>query len=87
MTSEMKTSVAFLARGVILVKGSRGRHSSQLVNLRQIVFVDVMTFTQTFREHVQNEGHGKLQTNSADVCYRVFKAIMPVAGCSNSFAS
>lgn len=86
MTSEMKTSVAFLARDVILVKGSKGRHSSRLVNLKQIVFVDVTTFTQTSREHVQNEGHGKLQTNSADVCYGVFKAIMSVAGCSNSFA-
>lgn len=84
MTSEMKTSVAFLAREVILVKGSKGRHSSWLVYLKQIVFVDVMTLTQTFREH---EGHGKLQTNSADVCYGVFKAIMLVAGCSNSFAS
>lgn len=84
MTSEIKTSVAFLAGGLILVKG---RHSSRLVSLKQIVFVDVMTFTQTFREHVQNEGHGKLQTNSADVCYGVFKAIMSVAGCSDSFAS
>lgn len=86
MTSKMKASVMFLAR-VILVKGSNGRHSSGRVNLKQIVFVDVVTFMQTFREHVQNEGHAKLQTNSADVCYRVFKAIMSVAGCSNSFAS
>lgn len=53
----------------------------------EIVLVGVMTFTQTFREHVQSEGHGKLQTNSADVCCGVFKAIMPVTGCFNSFAS
>lgn len=86
LTSEIKTSVTFLAR-VILVQGSNGRHSSWQVNLKQIVFVDVVTFMQTFREHVQNEGRAKLQTNSADVCYRVFKAIMLVAGCSNSFAS
>lgn len=46
-----------------------------------------MTFTQTFREHVQSEGRGKLQTNSADVCCGVFKAIMFVTGCFNSFAS
>lgn len=72
-----------------MVKGSKGRHSSQLVNLKLIVFVDVMTFTQTFRERVQNEGHGKLQTNSADVCVccGVIKTIMSGTGCSDSFAS
>lgn len=40
MTSEIGTSDTFLAKGVILVKGSKGRHSSRLVNLKQIVFVD-----------------------------------------------
>lgn len=87
MTSETGISDAFLARGVILVKGSKGRHSSRLVNLKQIVFVDVLTLAQNFREHVQKEGHGKLQTCSADVCYEVIKAIMLVAGCFDSFAS
>lgn len=72
-----------------MVKGIKGRHSSQLVNLKLIVFVHVVTFVQTFREHVQNEGHGKLQTNSADVCVccEVIKTIMLGAGCSDSFAS
>jgi len=46
-----------------------------------------MTLTQNFREHVQKEGHGKLQTCSADVCYEVIKAIMLVAGCFDSFPS
>lgn len=54
---------------------------------KQVVLVGVMTFTETFREHVQSEGHGKLQTNSADVCCGVFKAIMLITGCFNSFAS
>lgn len=51
------------------------------------MFVDVLTLMQNFREHVQKEGHDKLQTCSADVCYEVIKAIMLVAGCFDSFAS
>lgn len=35
-----------------------------MVNLTQIVFVRVMTFTQIFGQCVQNEGQGKSQTNS-----------------------
>lgn len=53
----------------------------------KIVLVGVMTFTQTFGEHVQSEGHGKLQANSADVCCGVLKAIMLVTGYFNSFGS